>query len=80
MIEENQEVDPQLSLSFAENEKLSPITPLQAPFPHPLSSSSLTSNQKIEIVFAQGHRLCLQGSFDWDELRSWLTPLLIGEE
>lgn len=38
-----------------------------------------TSNQKIEVVFAQGHRLSLQGSFDLGLLGSWLAPLLTKE-
>lgn len=33
-------------------------------------------NQKLEIVFAQGHRLCLNGPFDWEKLSFWLAPLL----
>lgn len=33
-------------------------------------------SQKLEVVFAQGHRLCLNGPFDWEKLSSWLTPLL----
>jgi hypothetical protein len=38
-----------------------------------------SSNQKIEVVFAQGHRISLQGSFDLELLGSWLTPLLTNE-
>lgn len=40
----------------------------------PISPSS--SNQKIEVVFAQGHRLCLEGPFDWAIISLWLAPLL----
>jgi len=35
-----------------------------------------SSIQKMEVIFAGGHRLSLQGPFDWEELNSWLTPLL----
>jgi hypothetical protein len=35
--------------------------------------------QKIEITFAQGHQLCLNGPFNWEIIHSWLTPLLKGE-
>jgi hypothetical protein len=34
------------------------------------------NKQKIEITFAQGHQLCLNGPFDWESIHSWLTPLL----
>jgi len=34
------------------------------------------SQQKIEVIFAQGHRLHVYGSVNWDSLQSWLTPLL----
>jgi hypothetical protein len=44
------------------------------------SINSSPSNQKIEVVFAQGHRLCLHGPFDWEKLSSWLTPLLTKQD
>ena len=79
MTENKQEPDFQLS-SLSHDKTDSPgEIPLQEPFIFPQSFppiDSCASNQKIEIVFAQGHRLCLQGSFDWEELRSWLVPLL----
>lgn len=37
---------------------------------------SFFGTQKLEIMFAQGHRFCLNGPFDWEKLSSWLTPLL----
>ena len=40
------------------------------------TNHSSCSNQKIEVVFAEGHRLCLQGPFDLELLGSWLAPLL----
>ena len=83
MTENNQEPDFQPSpLSHDETDPPDAI-PLQEPFffsqPSP-PIDSFVSNQKIEIVFAQGHRLCLQGSFDWEVLRSWLVPLLVRED
>ena len=41
------------------------------------SSFSNTSSPKMEIVFANGHRLYLQGPFDWHALSTWLNPLLV---
>lgn len=38
--------------------------------------TSFLGSQKLEIMFAQGHRFCLNGPFDWEKLSSWLTPLL----
>jgi hypothetical protein len=45
----------------------------------PASPSSTATNQKIEITFVNGHRFCLEGSFDWDIISTWLTPLLTQE-
>ena len=65
---------------FIKKPDLKPMVSLQDLFV-PLTESSppidsSTSSQKIEVTFAQGHRLCLQGPFDWEDLSSWLTPLL----
>lgn len=38
--------------------------------------TSFLGSQKLEIMFAQGHRFYLNGHFDWEKLSSWLTPLL----
>ena len=47
--------------------------------PASLNNASPT-NQKIEVVFAQGHRLCLDGPFDLELLGAWLTPLLTTQD
>ena len=44
--------------------------------PFSLSSGPSSTNPKIEIVLPQGHRLSVEGHFDWEELTAWLTPLL----
>lgn len=44
--------------------------------PSEVSLDSSLPTQKMEVVFAQGHRLSLEGPFDWEELNTWLTPLL----
>ena len=66
--------------SFCSEETNSTLTnPVQEFIQFPQSLPLLpaeASNQRIEIVFAQGHRLCLQGSFDLDSLKTLLTPLL----
>ncbi len=41
-----------------------------------LSNNPAPTHPKIEVILAQGHRLSLEGSFDWEKLTSWLTPLL----
>ena len=46
-----------------------PVTVTSSPISNP-------SSPKMEIVFANGHRLYLQGPFDWQALSSWLSPLL----
>ncbi|MBA3814709.1 MAG: hypothetical protein H0X26_09585 [Alphaproteobacteria bacterium] len=83
MTGQNQPTDSQASSLLTEVTDLPPTISLKASsiFPHSSSPlASFASNQKIEITFAQGHRLCLEGSFDWNELRTWLTPLLTGEQ
>jgi len=40
------------------------------------SNTPSFNNQRVEVTFADGHRLCLQGAFDLELLGSWLTPLL----
>jgi|GEM_PF-6544383 len=41
-----------------------------------VTPTSSLGNQKLEIMFVQGHHLCLNGPFDWEKLSFWLTPLL----
>ena len=41
-----------------------------------ISPTASITNQKVEITFANGHRFCLEGSFDWEIVSTWLTPLL----
>jgi hypothetical protein len=47
----------------------------------PLSSNSYISSYpfiiKIEIKMSQGHRLYLEGEFEWEKLTSWLYLLLM---
>ena len=79
----HQQADSQQSSLPLEVTDLPPTISLQEPFSFsqsPTPINSFGSNQNIEIVFAQGHRLCLQGSFDWETLSSWLTPLLTLEK
>ncbi len=45
-----------------------------------ISINSSSSNQKMEVIFAQGHRLSLEGPFNWEDLRAWLTPLLMEQD
>ena len=49
---------------------LSPVIPRSSP----------STNSKIEVMFPQGHRLSLEGSYDWEKLTAWLTPLLTTED
>lgn len=73
----------QASLDVTQNSSLLSLKELfisltVAPSKAPLDTSF--SNQKKEIIFAQGHRLCLEGPFDWKELELWLTPLLTKQD
>ncbi|MBA3814838.1 MAG: hypothetical protein H0X26_10250 [Alphaproteobacteria bacterium] len=83
MIEHSQEADIHPSSFSIEQTEFHPLTPspetLNPPSPF-FACDLFPSHQKIEITFAQGHRLCLEGSFDWNKLRTWLTPLLILEK
>jgi len=51
----------------------------ESPDSSSLDQQSL-SQQKIEVIFAQGHRLHVYGSVDWNGLHSWLTPLLLSSD
>lgn len=82
MTDINQRADSKINLLPLEESAPKSPDSLATPFvfPKPLSyADSVLSNQKIEIVFAQGHRLCLEGSFDLESLKSLLTPLLAQE-
>ncbi len=79
MTAQNQRTDSQFPSSLVNKPELPAHLSLQEAFSSLNSATDLSpfpENQKIEIVFAQGHRLCLQGSFDWETLSIWLTPLL----
>lgn len=41
-----------------------------------LLNNPSSANPKIEVILSQGHRLSLEGTFDWEKLTAWLTPLL----
>lgn len=47
------------------------------PVTMPSSSFPNSSPPKMEIVLSNGHRLYLQGAFDWQALSTWLNPLLV---
>ncbi len=47
------------------------------PVTMPSSSFPSSSPPKMEIVLLNGHRLYLQGAFDWQALSNWLNPLLV---
>lgn len=58
----------------------SPISSIQDRFiPVTMTPSSFASSSppKMEIVLSNGHRLYLQGAFDWQALSIWLNPLLV---
>ena len=60
------------ALSF--QERFIPVTlkPAAVTAAAPVSSA----NQKVEVVLSQGHRLSLEGSFEWEALAPLLTALL----
>ncbi|MBP9777526.1 MAG: hypothetical protein KBD36_06800 [Alphaproteobacteria bacterium] len=65
---EKGEIQPKVQESFM---------PLRAFLADPVEPSPLT--QKIELMFPQGHRLTLEGSFDREKLNLWVASLLQGK-
>lgn len=44
--------------------------------PDSVVAPSSKDSSKVELTLSQGHKLLIQGPFDWDNVISLLTPLL----